>query len=1551
MARLASRIKLGFYPTPPPVADAVATFLRPMGRNARIKFLDPCCGDGQALARIRQRLLEQHTREYERFSSCAVSTWGIELDQVRAQEAEEHLDHVLGCSFFSTTLSTGESADRGWQFVYVNPPYDNDSESREVRKTRQEFAFLKRATDRLCHAGILAWVIPEYVLLRKGVTKYLAERYDQLRCYRFPDATWVPPDRQKAVSMREFQQVIVFGRKLPTMVPAEPEIIALIQQWARLGQELPPLPVRTTEEAYVLPDAPSADTVKLFLKGSFNPDAAAARIGIFDKKSRRPEAGVWANEDYWTARFPDPRKAGISIGHPMHAFKKGYLIVFAVAGIVNQAVLTGKDGRRILVKGHVRKTVHQSTTDDGMEIVEKQTDRFESSLWCLDLETMELILIETGEGAHVGWSVEHETMTMNEFLTNFGDSLMEQVTRLNAPRYQRPEQVPWAMQALAQVKRTPLGKQLDVILAHVHALVNRWQEGDLDEDELLERIAVVAEMASGKTYIAMVSAFLADLSACGVAHLATPSTRLLPFFPAIVLSPSIMAPKWKREFEQTLPNARVLIVERFGPARGNEEDDEDDEDLRVEAQTPSFSDARTAFRAFDPGFTGSSLGLIGSVDRAVEVIKAELAEWQQNYDAVVAQNLLVQEGNALAPLPLKPCHVLILTFTTAKMMPQWMCMYRMKLVRARVKDTDTIHLLRRKNEERSPVCVPACPHCFRAIKDERSLKKWAGDDVQERSETRREIRLAEGKKLGIRLLAAEERLERHLSTHEAYRTLRAEREAFLLGETPQDAQFLRTEECITALLARQPEYQTLVAQRDQANTNDERKDHEQQINSYLNHLLVSNKEYRQLIIEQDHRFRALQLACEERREAFLQTIAQTDETYQELCVDADFVREEYRHFPFRLEAYEEELSDLLSLYVTENDLQGSKDHRVKRSCSECGEPLWQYVAMRPRDWKPFSVLNVLPIQQSSDDTGSSFIGQHLGTTDARVLPLPSLQWLPSCVKNTYKRRYAMAEHIADHYSDVFHLLIADEVHEGADGTALDQARQVLANACGHLLGLTGTLSNGYASSLFRLYYVIMRQVRKDFEYSDVHRWIKLHGKMRTTQKSRYETPPTGTGSDSKRKINPGMPVTREIAGFDASGMGRVARVSTLTELSDVVKDMVKYQEEIHYIPMGDVLGPAYERFQMEATQKLRDLLSSGDNSGLSPWFYALWIYPDMPWLGFDCKTKDGVLLGTAPKLPAETVWPIEEAIINYIKEQHHNGYRVLVYTERTGTYDEQQRLKELFEKYVRGRGGRKLKVMILRSTTTKKSMDREAWLDQAVKDGVDVLICNPQLVKVGLDLLAFPRIVYKSFPRKTSDLRQSSRRSLRPGQTQDVEVAFFAYEESMALRLLFLMARKTLSSLMVEGKIASEGLVSLGFQEEEEEGEIVGMLAREMVRALTDGTINETGQIAAALQQAALDSARIELEQNQEVGAEPDASHLLVEEIRRAPLPPLVAIDEPVPVDPPTQMELRYETIVPLPITSDPSRIFAEAGVDDAWAALIAQYGVGGKKGRQRKKK
>ena len=49
MARLASTEKAGFYPTPARVVDMIASMVHP-GIGAVI--LDPCCGEGDALAAL-----------------------------------------------------------------------------------------------------------------------------------------------------------------------------------------------------------------------------------------------------------------------------------------------------------------------------------------------------------------------------------------------------------------------------------------------------------------------------------------------------------------------------------------------------------------------------------------------------------------------------------------------------------------------------------------------------------------------------------------------------------------------------------------------------------------------------------------------------------------------------------------------------------------------------------------------------------------------------------------------------------------------------------------------------------------------------------------------------------------------------------------------------------------------------------------------------------------------------------------------------------------------------------------------------------------------------------------------------------------------------------------------------------------------------------------------------------------------------------------------------------------------------------------------------------
>ena len=73
--RLAAQAKGGFYPTPPRVVDLVAELIHtPSGAYHRgretLRILDPCCGAGEALAQLAQRL--------DRPNAIPIETYGVE---------------------------------------------------------------------------------------------------------------------------------------------------------------------------------------------------------------------------------------------------------------------------------------------------------------------------------------------------------------------------------------------------------------------------------------------------------------------------------------------------------------------------------------------------------------------------------------------------------------------------------------------------------------------------------------------------------------------------------------------------------------------------------------------------------------------------------------------------------------------------------------------------------------------------------------------------------------------------------------------------------------------------------------------------------------------------------------------------------------------------------------------------------------------------------------------------------------------------------------------------------------------------------------------------------------------------------------------------------------------------------------------------------------------------------------------------------------------------------------------------------------------------------
>ena len=204
MPRLESQAKAGYYPTPDSVIEQVAHSLQ-RGRHPNrklpveeqvIRVLDPCCGTGDAVARVGQTLVSGHL--------CPVEFYGIEVSSDRAAEARVILDDVLNADFFNCSL-----AHNAFSLLYLNPPYDNEGYTGQGPK-RTEMAFLERATRYLMpEVGVLVFVIPKRILWNSAIPRFLASYYKSVRCWDFPE------DERDV-----FGQVVVMGvrREKPTVL-------------------------------------------------------------------------------------------------------------------------------------------------------------------------------------------------------------------------------------------------------------------------------------------------------------------------------------------------------------------------------------------------------------------------------------------------------------------------------------------------------------------------------------------------------------------------------------------------------------------------------------------------------------------------------------------------------------------------------------------------------------------------------------------------------------------------------------------------------------------------------------------------------------------------------------------------------------------------------------------------------------------------------------------------------------------------------------------------------------------------------------------------------------------------------------------------------------------------------------------------------------------------------------------------------------------------------------------------------------------------------------
>jgi SNF2 family DNA or RNA helicase len=387
----------------------------------------------------------------------------------------------------------------------------------------------------------------------------------------------------------------------------------------------------------------------------------------------------------------------------------------------------------------------------------------------------------------------------------------------------------------------------------------------------------------------------------------------------------------------------------------------------------------------------------------------------------------------------------------------------------------------------------------------------------------------------------------------------------------------------------------------------------------------------------------------------------------------------------------------------------------------------------------------------------------------------------------------------------FDLMLCDEAHEyKADGTAQGQAMGVLANKVRKICLLTGTLMGGYASDIFFLLWRILGQKMREDGYlynergtlgSAAMSFMREHGVLKDVYKESDSTSHR-TSRGKKMTVR-----TSKAPGFGPKGIARyVLPYTVFLKLKDIGEGVLPdYREELIQVQMTEDQKSAYNRLSSDITARLKQDLARGDTTLLGVVINVLLRWPDTCFRPESVKhprTRE-VINFTGHVFEEDELSPKEEEMVRLCKAEKAAGRRSLVYTIYTGKQDVASRYKRILEQ-----AG--LKAAVLRSTVDTSK--REDWIMDQVDRGIDVMICNPELVKTGLDLLDFPSILFMQSGYNVYTVQQASRRSWRIGQKNDVVVYFLGYDETAQVQCLELMAKKIAVSQSTSGDMPDTGL-------------------------------------------------------------------------------------------------------------------------------------------------
>ncbi len=357
--------KNGYFPTDEKTIEGILSRLtfdvkKNEDKQGVVRMLDPCCGEGIALAECSEYLDTKFTGR----ANIKIEAVGIEIDEKRAYHAKSmsNLDTIV-----HGNLSDCYIVQRQFGLLFLNPPYgdilaDKANLSEDTGRERYETMFYDNTNKLLQFGGVLVFIVPNTCLSEK-LSKMIASHFDQVTVYASPE--------------QKFKQVVIFGICCRSK-PADKVVVDKLLKVADDITTVDTINPRVRRGNDFIYNIPVSFGVLKLNQIEIDAKQLADEVVNLDKKG-----SLWSNFD---THFNSVNK---NTYRPLHKMSDWHLSLALAAGQVS-GIVKSKDGRYLLVKGRTfkdKKTTTETNIDETTgNVSEKRTltDVFVPSIKAID---------------------------------------------------------------------------------------------------------------------------------------------------------------------------------------------------------------------------------------------------------------------------------------------------------------------------------------------------------------------------------------------------------------------------------------------------------------------------------------------------------------------------------------------------------------------------------------------------------------------------------------------------------------------------------------------------------------------------------------------------------------------------------------------------------------------------------------------------------------------------------------------------------------------------------------------------------------------------------------------------------------------------------------------------------------------------------------------------------------------------------------------------------------------------------------------------------------